>query len=128
MKEIATAVPYDPDSDSFLVAKRNMKTSIHPGKWNFPGGHIEDENIREAALRELREETNLIGEVIKSGDSFVVDTEDGKFRIHPFLILVEGEPELNSEHTEYRWIEPEELEGLETVKGLEKDLESVGVI
>lgn len=126
--EVATAVPYNPEKDRFLLAKRNMETPIHPGKWNFPGGHIEDEEPKEAVLRELREETGLTGEILKSGESFVLDTEDGKFEVHPFLVMVEEEPELNSEHTDYRWIKPEELEELETVKGLEKDLENVGVI
>jgi 8-oxo-dGTP pyrophosphatase MutT (NUDIX family) len=125
--EVATAVPYDPEKDKFLIAKRTEDTDIHPGKWNFPGGKIEDEKPREAVLRELKEETGLLGEIIRSGGNFILDTEDGKFDIYPFLVTVDSEPDLNPEHTDYRWIKPEELDELETVKGLKKDLKHVGV-
>ncbi|MFQ3275133.1 MAG: 8-oxo-dGTP pyrophosphatase MutT (NUDIX family) [Candidatus Nanohaloarchaea archaeon] len=125
--EVATAVPYDPEKDKFLIAKRTEDTDIHPGKWNFPGGKIEDEKPGEAVLRELKEETGLLGEIIRSGGNFILDTEDGKFDIYPFLVTVDSEPDLNPEHTDYRWIKPEELDELETVKGLKKDLKHVGV-
>jgi 8-oxo-dGTP diphosphatase len=126
--EVATAVPYNSEKNKFLIAKRTEDTEIHPSKWNFPGGKIEDEEPRDAVLRELKEETGLIGEIIQSGDSFVLDTEDGKFEIYPFLVKVDSSPELNQEHTEYRWIDPGELDQLETVKGLKKDLKHVGVL
>jgi 8-oxo-dGTP diphosphatase len=126
--EVATAVPYDPERQKFLLLKRNFETDIHPGKWNFPGGRIEDEEPVDAALRELEEETGLRGEMIRSGDPFVVDTEDGKFKVHPFLVLVDGEPELNREHLDSSWIEAGDLDEFETVDGLREDLERVGAV
>ncbi len=143
--EVATAVPYSAEKEKFLLTKGTQDTDIHPGKWDFPGGHIrkpdvpgsstedvdrhvEDENPKKAALRELEEETGLKGQVLRTGESFALDTLDGMFRIHPFLILVEGEPELNEEHTEYEWIEPDDLEDFETVKGLDTDLEKLDVL
>ena len=125
--EVATAVPYSPEKESFLVLKRNSDTDIHPNKWNFPGGHIENEEPENAALRELREETKLTGEILKTGESFNLDTEDGLFKVHPFLVLVEDEPELNEEHVEMKWIEPGELDDLETVDGLKRDLRKLDV-
>jgi 8-oxo-dGTP pyrophosphatase MutT (NUDIX family) len=144
--EVATAVPYDPQRQKFLLLKRNFETDIHPGKWNFPGGrigkpdasnsisagnadgHNEDETPENAALRELEEETKISGELIRSGESFVLETEDGKFKVFPFLVLVEDDPELNSEHLDYSWIEPGELEDYDTVDGLRQDLRRVGVL
>lgn len=126
--EVATAVPYDAERQKFLLLKRNFETDIHPGKWNFPGGKIEDEEPVDAALRELEEETEISGEMIRSGESFVLNTEDGKFKVFPFLILVEEAPELNEEHLDYSWIEPQDLENFDTVDGLEEDLRRVGVL
>lgn len=125
--DVATAVPYSAEEDKFLVLKRNSDADIHPSKWNFPGGHIEDESPEEAALRELKEETSLTGELLKTGESFKIDTEEGWFRIHPFLVLVKDEPELNEEHVETKWINPRELEDLETVDGLKRDLKELDV-
>ncbi len=147
--EVATAVPYDPQRQKFLLLKRNFETDIHPGKWksrpasseeavqedsrdgvfDFPGGKIEDgEDSQATALRELEEETGISGELIRSGESFVLDTEDGKFKIFPFLILVEEDPKLNSEHLDFSWIEPGELEDYDTVGGPKEDLRRVGVL
>ncbi|MFB6241813.1 MAG: NUDIX domain-containing protein [Candidatus Nanosalina sp.] len=126
--EVATAVAYDPEKQKFLLLKRNFETDIHPGKWNFPGGRIENEQPVDAALRELEEETGLKGEMIRSAEPFTIDTEDGKFKVHPFLILVDEEPELNQEHLDSQWIEPEELDDFETVDGLRKDLKRVGAV
>lgn len=127
-RPIATAIPFHPQKERFLLLKRTHEADIQSGKWNFPGGHIDDEKARNAALRELKEETALNGEVLRSGDSFIVENEDGCFSIHPFLVLVGDEPELNKEHTDYSWIEPEDLSGFETVDGLKQDLEAVGVL
>ena len=126
--EVATAVPYHSKKEKFLLAKRNEETEVQPGKWNFPGGKIETETPKDAALRELREETGLNGKVLRTGESFTLDTEDRKFEVHPFLVLVAGEPELNSEHTGFEWIEPVDLEDFDTVKGLREDLRKVGVL
>lgn len=127
---VATAVVKHQDKEKFLLAKRTTDTDIQPGKWNFPGGKIEAEDSapEEAAKRELREETGLNEQPGKVGENFIVDTVDGKFRVHPVLFRTSTEPDLNPEHTEYRWIKPEELEKFDTVKGLKQDLENVDVI
>ncbi|MFB6241814.1 MAG: NUDIX domain-containing protein [Candidatus Nanosalina sp.] len=110
-----------------LVLKRSEETSSS-GKWNFPGGKIEEnEDREEAALRELREETSLEGEILESGDPYLNDGELGHWRIFTFLVEAEGEVELNSEHSDYRWLKPgkvEDLETLGTFRGM-KNLDSV---
>jgi len=122
--DVATAVVKKEDSEEYLLAKRTTETDIQPGKWNFPGGKIEeqDSNPAEAAQRELREETRIDEEPVQTGESFIVDTEDGRFRVYPVLFRTESEPEMNTEHTDYRWVRPEDLKEFETVKGLEEDL------
>lgn len=127
--DIAVAVTYHPGKDSFLLLKRGEDADVFPGRWDFPGGHLEsDEEPREAVLRELKEETGMLGTVIRAGESHVVDTEHGSYRLHPFLVKVdEEEIELSDEHVDSRWVEPREVQEMETVKELEKDFELVGV-
>lgn len=127
--DIAIAVTYHPEKDRFLLLKRGNDADVFPGKWDFPGGHLRDgEEFGEAVLRELKEETGLIGTVIRTGDSHVVGTRSGKYQLHPFLMKVESdEVELSEEHTDYCWVEPSEVGDMETVKELEKDFELVGV-
>ncbi|MEP6266931.1 MAG: NUDIX hydrolase [Paracoccaceae bacterium] len=46
--------------DQFLLVKRRNEPDA--GLWGFPGGHVElGETAMEAAARELREETGVIG-------------------------------------------------------------------
>ena len=59
-----TATLICPKDNSILLGRR----AFNPGKgeWGLPGGFMElNETLNEAALRELKEETNLEGEVTK---------------------------------------------------------------
>lgn len=122
--DVATAVVRKKGTEKYLLAKRTKETDIQPGKWNFPGGKIEKKDSKPsgAAQRELFEETEIEEQPVRTGESFMVNTVDGKFRVHPVLFKTEEEPELNSEHTEYRWIKSEQLDEFQTVKGLKQDL------
>jgi 8-oxo-dGTP pyrophosphatase MutT (NUDIX family) len=129
-EKVVTAVAYNPEKEKFLVLKRAESKKHFPGKWEFPAGFLESQDVKEEALRELKEETGFIGEAIRGGDSFEIesDTGNGIIEVHPVLTIVDyQEPELSREHTDYRWIDLNEIGELETVKGLEKDLENVGV-
>lgn len=127
-EEVATAVTFNHGKAKFLLLKRSEDREIHPGKWDFPSGRVEDEEPRNAALRELEEETGLKGTMLKTGEPFTVETSEGLFHVHPFLVKVEGEPELSREHERYEWISPEELEEYDTVEGLREDLKRVDAV
>lgn len=147
VSEVATAVSFGHGKGKFLLLKRAEDRDVNPGKWDFPSGRIrknnsadsisegddeerggEDEEPRNAALRELEEETGLRGTLLRSGEPFTVETEDGIFKVHPFLVKVEGEPELSREHQEFKWINQDELEDFDTVGGLREGLERVGAL
>lgn len=66
--DVVVAVTYKPDIDKFLLVKRADFRKRYPRKWEFPSGFLEDETEKEGALRELEEETGLIGESIKTAN------------------------------------------------------------
>ncbi len=127
--EAATIVVRNSETAKFLLMKRADSKKMMPGKWEFPGGGIDEgETPEEAALRELEEETGLKAEISGSGKPEVIDTEHGELRIFPFLVETKAEEiVLSREHTERLWIRKEELENFETVEGLIHELEAVGL-
>ncbi len=129
MIEVVAAVVYHPQRHEFLLMKRSSDREVFPGRWEFPSGMIEEEeSARKAVRRELKEETGLNGDIIKTGEPHLQETDYGDFRVHPFLVLVEDESvDATAEHQDYAWFPLGEIQGLETVKGLEQDLVSVGV-
>ena len=95
----------------------------HPpldGEWSIPGGVLEvGELVREAAVREAREETGLIvepGELLGVYDRVLRDAAGG-VQYHYVLIdflcrRVAGEIAAASDAAEVRWFTREELPGL----------------
>jgi 8-oxo-dGTP diphosphatase len=52
--------------DRVLVIRRSVEEKFLPRRWGVPCGKVENfEEPREAAVRELREETGLTGEVVR---------------------------------------------------------------
>ena len=96
------------------------------GVFTLPGGAVEaGERLEEALLREVREETALTIEPIAlAGYREVIRRDDaGRVERH-FVILafaarwLAGEPVVNAELTEARWMLPAEIDGLQTTEGL----------
>jgi 8-oxo-dGTP diphosphatase len=94
--------------------------------FTLPGGAVETgERLAEAAAREVREETQIeIEPVALAGvREVIVRDESGRIERH-FVVLcyaaryVAGEPVLNEELAEARWMDPAELASLRTTEGL----------
>jgi ADP-ribose pyrophosphatase YjhB (NUDIX family) len=107
-----------------LVARRNRGPAY--GIWTMPGGVVEaGETLTEALIREIREETAMtIEPVALAGHREVVVRDDDKRVSRHFVIMcfaarwIEGEPQLNEELAEARWLKPGELSYLKTTEGL----------
>lgn len=125
--EVAAAVVYNPEIQKFLLVRRSEERERFPNNWEFPSGFIEKgEKPEDAALRELEEETGLKGEVVRIGESFPIQLP--KVDVYPVLVRVrDREVELSREHSEFRWVERNELDVLKTVPKLKQDLEKVGI-
>ena len=124
--EVALAVP--DHKDKFLLLKRSQENSSS-GEWTFPGGKIEEnEAEREAAIRELQEETGLKGKIVNSGNEYIGEGELGYWKIYPFHIKVKSKKvELDYEHSEYKWLSIDELKNYETMGNL-KSLKALDMI
>jgi ADP-ribose pyrophosphatase YjhB (NUDIX family) len=107
-----------------LVARRARGPAL--GVWTLPGGVVEaGETLAEALTREVKEETSLVVEPIAlAGHREVVARDSGGRVERHFVILcfatrwISGEPVLNEELGEARWLRPSDLAGLKTTEGL----------
>ena len=96
------------------------------GVFTLPGGVVETgETLHQALVREIDEEVAMTIEPIAlAGHREVIVRDDqGKAERH-FIILafaarwLSGEPKLNHELADARWMQPEEIAGLRTTEGL----------
>ena len=107
-----------------LVVRRARKPAQN--LYTLPGGAVElGETLHDAVMREVREETQLeIEPVGLAGQSDVIVRDaQGRIERH-FVILcfaarwIAGEPVLNEELDDARWLEGGDLAALKTTDGL----------
>jgi ADP-ribose pyrophosphatase YjhB (NUDIX family) len=101
-----------------LIVKRARAPS--EGRWGFPGGVQElGETVREAAIRELAEETGVRATAL--GTLPILDAirpdATGRIQAHWTLVPVvcdwcAGEGEISNEVAALRWVEPEGVDRL----------------
>jgi ADP-ribose pyrophosphatase YjhB (NUDIX family) len=111
--------------DGHVLVVRRARPPAH-GLFTLPGGVVEaGETLAEAVIREVREETELTIEPVALAGYREVIVRDAEDRVQRhFVILpfsarwIAGEPKLNDELAEARWLRPAELAGLTTTEGL----------
>ena len=88
------------------------------------------ESAEDTALREIKEETGLMGKIIKKGKMFTKpDKKLGRiWVIMPFLCSVKSRKvKLDKENQEYRWVHHKDIKDYPTVPGLRADLAELGL-
>jgi mutator protein MutT len=100
-----------------LLLKRGEDAPWMPGKWDFPGGGIEEgEDPKEAAAREAKEEIGL--ETRTLHELTVVEVEDEPVHFFYSHWFKPGDLELGSEHDDYKWVSIKEATRMDVVPGI----------
>lgn len=114
-----------------LVLKRSQGVKTNKGKWAGCSGYVEPgEEPWQTAYKELEEEVSARPDQVRlvreAAPLTFLDTEhDTTWIVHPFLFDDLGvEVELDWEHTDFQWIEPESIGSLDTVVSLKRTLEA----
>lgn len=110
--------------DRILVVRRAQP----PGNTVFtlPGGTVEaGETLREAVIREVKEETGLTIEPVALAGHREMIRRDAEGRVERHFVILAfaarwqgGEPRLNHELAEARWVQASEVAGMRTTEGL----------
>lgn len=98
----------------FLIVRRSASDSWMPNHYAFPGGKIENGEDTIAGLcRECQEELNL---TIQPKNCHFLDKISNKIG-HKFYLITsfDGDIKLNSEHNDFKWVNPKELSNFKTV-------------
>jgi 8-oxo-dGTP diphosphatase len=111
--------------DEVLIIKENKPTALN--KWNFPSGRVEyGEDILNAALREVKEETGYVVKLISTTGVYNFNSStDNQVLLFHFTAEVTG-GSLNLEEDEIidsKWIKLNEIVDIE-----DRDLREVGVV
>jgi ADP-ribose pyrophosphatase YjhB (NUDIX family) len=105
-----------------------VRRARHPALnlYTLPGGVVEaGETLRDAIIREVREETSLTIEPITLAGQREVIVRDAQGRVERHFVILcfaarwrTGEPVLNEELDDARWLAPDEIAALSTTEGL----------
>lgn len=131
MKTYAVVIAIVKYRKKILLLKRNSNRRSSPDKWQPVSGFIQEkESLEDSVIREVKEETNLKGKIIKSGEVFEVQDKWGRWIIVPFLIKVNSDKVKidPDEHSEYTWVTPQNINKFNCVRGTKKDLKAVGLL
>ncbi|WP_163709965.1 (deoxy)nucleoside triphosphate pyrophosphohydrolase [Mangrovibacterium lignilyticum] len=94
-----------------LLAVQRGADSDHPGEWEFPGGKIEPGESAVACIkREIVEE--LAVSVVVEAYLFPVCHDYGikQIRLHPFVCSIQNGVIVLDEHTNFCWLDADDLE------------------
>lgn len=111
MKIIPVVCAIIEKDDVVLCAQRSERMAL-PGKWEFPGGKLEvNELPEEALIREIKEELNIEIKIIEAlpitEHAYVAEKI---IQLIPFRCAIVSDQSLTAtEHSEIRWMKRDEL-------------------
>jgi len=117
-----------------LIVRRARSPALN--LYTLPGGAVEPgESLADAVIREVHEETSLSIEPIALAGPREAIARDARGRIERHFVILcfasrwlAGEPVLNEELDDARWIDPSELGGYRTTDGLAEIVSAAAAI
>src|SRR3972149_8734786 len=103
-----------------LLLKRSPDKKLSPGKWFVVGAYPLDENadFEKKVHVELLEETGMDGKITKTGEVLKMETDGTLIDVHIFLAeRNSGMVKINNEHTEFKWVDLQEIKNYDLVPG-----------
>ena len=123
MTDVVTCI-IENDGD-ILILKRSEEVGTYKELWGGVAGFVEEnEEPYNAAIKEIKEEIGIDKDdvllVKKANEIKFTDLYGDKFYdwvVHPFLFHIKDRDliKIDWEHTEYKWIKPEDIKKYETV-------------
>ena len=93
-------------NDKVLIGKRKLTNEHQPGKWEFPGGKMEDgETIDETIIREFKEELDI--DIYPFHEFRTLDKDNIEFT--PMVVRLEGGKAKLLEHDEIKFVKKKEF-------------------
>ena len=122
MKELEITAGIIKKNNKVLIGQRKYHDKFG-GKWEFPGGKLENSEMPEdCIIRELKEELNINIREFKHFLSYTIDFSLYKMVIHAFLITqYDGEIQIN-DHENIIWTD---IQNLNNFDFLEADKEII---
>jgi len=99
-------------SDEFLIIQHSTESNEVKGHWDFPKGHVEDDETElETATRELQEETGIdnfkLIDNFRHKITYNIHKNNGLIPKEVIFFLAESSTksiQLSSEHQNYSWL------------------------
>ena len=100
-------------NDKVLIGKRKLTNQHQPGKWEFPGGKMEEgETIDETIIREFKEELDI--EIYPFHEFRTLNDENIEFT--PMVVRLEGGKAKLLEHEEIKFVDKKEFFKIDLTK------------
>lgn len=115
---VAAAIVDSLHRPSVLLAAQRSYPKDLAGKWELPGGKVEDgEHPRSACVREIVEELGVTPTLDRIVPGPEGDWPIGRHTMRVWLATVDSEPIRGDDHSELRWCSPDEVLTLDWLPG-----------
>jgi 8-oxo-dGTP diphosphatase len=100
-------------NDKVLIGKRKLTNPNHPGKWEFPGGKMEEgETFDETIIREFKEELDI--DISAFHELRTLNDENIEFT--PMIVKLKGGKAKLLEHEEIKFVDKKEFFKMDLTK------------